>query len=287
MPFDESSVTHRHADLAEVRLHYVEAGDGPLVVLLHGFPEHWYGWRNQILALAAAGHRVVAPDLRGYNLSDKPRDVRAYRAEALAADVAGLILAAGAERARVVGHDWGAGVAWLFAMAHPERLERLAVLNGPHPARLQRALLSSPAQLARSWYMLFFQVPWLPEVVLRARDHLIVRRSLATEPTRVGAFTKEDLDRYADALARPGALRGMINYYRAAARPSLAPRLARVDAPVLSIWGDRDPHLARELAVPGAEWVPNVRVERIPEASHWVQHDAPERVNQLLIDFLQ
>jgi pimeloyl-ACP methyl ester carboxylesterase len=287
MPFDESSVTHRYADLAEVRLHYVEAGAGPLVVLLHGFPDHWYGWRNQIPALAAAGFRVVAPDLRGYNLSDKPRDLRAYRAEALAGDVAGLIRAAGAERARVVGHDWGAGVAWLFAMAHPVSLERLAVLNGPHPARLQRALMSSPAQLARSWYMLFFQIPWLPEVVFRARDHAIVRWSLTTEPTRAGAFTKDDLDRHADALAQPGALTGMINYYRAAARPSLMPRLARIDAPVLSIWGDSDPHLARELAVPGEKWVPNVRVERIPGASHWVQHDAPERVNDLLIGFFR
>lgn len=285
MPFDESSVTHRYADLADVRLHYVEAGEGPLVILLHGFPEHWYSWRNQIPALVAAGYRVIAPDLRGYNLSDKPRDVRAYGAEAIAGDVAGLIAAAGATRAHVVGHDWGGAVAWAFAMAHPDKLDRLAVLNCPHPARLRAALTSSPAQIARSYYMFLFQLPALPEALLRAGNFRLILRSLATEPTRPGAFTREDLDRYAAALGQPGAVTGMLNYYRAAIRPSLAPRMVPVEAPVLILWGDRDPHLGKELAEPVAKWVPKVRIERVPEASHWVQHDAPERVNELLLQF--
>jgi pimeloyl-ACP methyl ester carboxylesterase len=143
----------------------------------------------------------------------------------------------------------------------------------------------SPAQLAKSYYMFLFQLPALPERFLRARDYGVFRKSLATEPTRPGAFTSEDLDRYVAAIAQPGALTAMLDYYRAAFRPSLAPRLARIEAPVLGIWGERDPHLGRELAVPDAKWVPNARIERIPEASHWVQHDAPERVNELLLGF--
>src|SRR3954449_2631161 len=158
---------HREAVVNGVRLHYVEAGAGPLVVLLHGFPEFWYSWRHQIPALAAAGFRVVAPDMRGYNRSDKPRGVRAYSGDALTGDVAKLIRACGAERAVVVGHDWGAAVAWQFAMAYPALLERLVIMNAPHPARFLRALRTW-RQARKSWYMFFFQLPWLPESRFRA-----------------------------------------------------------------------------------------------------------------------
>src|SRR3954469_305232 len=231
----------RFATVDGVRLHYVEAGEGPLVVLLHGFPEFWWSWRRQIPALVAAGFRVVALDQRGYAQSDAPRDWRAYRIERLAADVAGLIEALGEERAFVVGHDWGAAVGWMVATLHPERVRRLAILNVPHPETMARTLRRSPRQLAHSWYMFFFQIPWLPEWLMRRGG----RRALGppSRDARPGAFTAEDYARYEEALLGPGGLRGPINWYRAAVRRS--PRAGRallrpIAAPVLVIWGEQD-----------------------------------------------
>jgi pimeloyl-ACP methyl ester carboxylesterase len=270
-----------------VRLHYVEAGAGPLVVLLHGFPEFWWTWRHQIPALAQAGFRVVAPDMRGYAQSDKPPHWRDYRMELLAADVAGLITALGEERASVVGHDWGAAVAWGVATLHPERVERLAILNVPHPDTMLRTLRRSPRQLLHSWYMFFFQIPWLPERLMRWGGRRTLEQTY--RDARPGAFTAEDLARYEEALLGPGGLKGPIDYYRAALRqsPRRARRLFRpIPAPVLVIWGEQDRFLAKEMADPDPRWVPDVRVVRLPDASHWVQHDEPERVNALLTDFL-
>ncbi len=275
-----------NADVGGVRLHYVEAGEGPLVVLLHGFPEFWYSWRHQIPALAAAGFRVVAPDMRGYNLSEKPRGWRLYDAALLADDIAGLIRSLGGERAHLVGHDWGAGVAYATAMRHPEAVGRLAVLNCPHQARMLEGFRTLK-QLRKSWYIFLFQIPRLPESRLSREDFSLLRRVLRTDsPT---GFTEEDLERYAEAWAQPGALTAMLNYYRAALRQSprsAAARLEPIEAPTLVIWGLRDRALGSELAEPPARLVPNARIEWIPEATHWVQHDAPERVNELLIEFL-
>ncbi len=282
-------MAHRWIDVGGLRLHCVEAGTGPLVVLLHGFPEFWYAWRHQIPALADAGYRVVAPDLRGYNTSDKPSRVRDYRPTVLVQDVADLIVALGAGSAAVAGHDWGGGLAWLLAMQHPKRVERLLLLNAPHPVRFLKGL-RSPRQLRRSWYILAFQLPWLPERLVAARDFQALRWVLRHQPTRPGAFTAQDIDRYVVAAAQPGALRAAINYYRAAFRANplaQAHGLRRVDIPTLIIWGDQDRSLGRELAEPDRAWVPDVRVERIAEASHWVQADDPERVNQLMVDFLE
>jgi pimeloyl-ACP methyl ester carboxylesterase len=282
-------VAHRHADLAGVRLHYVEAGEGPLVMLLHGFPEFWYSWRFQIPALAAAGFRVVAPDMRGYNLSDKPKGVESYALERLARDVERLIGTLGEERAVVVGHDWGGIVAWAVAMLHPERVERLVILNVPHPERFSRGL-RTPRQLLKSSYAFFFQIPWLPEKVLRAGDLAIVRSVFRNDPVRPGTFGRDDIDRYVEALSRPGALTAAINYYRALARraPTVARALRRrIEAPVMVIWGQRDLFLVPELARPNPALVPHARVERLSDASHWVQQDRPERVNALLLDFLE
>jgi pimeloyl-ACP methyl ester carboxylesterase len=281
-------VAHRYADLAGVRLHYVEAGEGPLVVLLHGFPEFWFSWRFQIPALAAAGFRVVAPDMRGYNLSDRPTGVEGYALETLARDVERLIGALGEERAVVVGHDWGGIVAWAVAMLHPERVGRLAILNVPHPERLSRGL-RTPRQLLKSSYAFFFQIPWLPERVLRAGDFAIVRSVFRNDPVRPGTFGEDDIGRYVEALSRPGALTAAINYYRALARraPALAWTLRRrIEVPVLVIWGQRDLFLVPELARPNPGLVPDARVERLPDASHWVQQDRPEKVNALLLGFL-
>ena len=284
----EPSLAHRYADLGEVRLHYVEAGEGPLVVLLHGFPEFWFSWRVQIPALAAGGFRVVAPDMRGYNLSDKPGGLESYALERLARDVERLIGALGEERAVIVGHDWGGIVAWATAALHPGRVERLAILNVPHPERLSRGL-RTPRQLLKSSYAFFFQIPWLPEKVLRAGDFALVRSVFRNDPVRPGTFGGDDIDRYVEALSRPGALTAAINYYRALARraPTLAKKLRRrIGAPVLVIWGQKDLFLVPELARPHPALVPNARVERLPDASHWVQQDRPERVNALLLDFL-
>lgn len=272
-----------------VRLHYVEAGSGPLVVLLHGFPEFWWSWRHQIPVLAEAGFRVVAVDMRGYGQSDAPPSWRDYRMEALAADVAGLITALGEERAFVVGHDWGAAVAWMVATLHPERVQRLAILNVPHPETMLRTLRRSPKQLLHSWYMFFFQIPWLPE-------HLagwMRRRFLEAtyRDARPGAFTAEDYARYEEALLdSPGGLKGPIDYYRAALRQS--PRRAQalfrpIPAPVLVIWGTQDRFLTEQMADPDPRYVPDVRVVKLPDASHWVQHDEPERVSTLLIEHFQ
>ena len=282
-------MAHRWIDVGGLRLHCVEAGTGPLVVLLHGFPEFWYAWRHQIPALADAGYRVVAPDLRGYNTSDKPSRVRDYRPRVLVQDVADLIVALGAGSAAVAGHDWGGGLAWLLAMQHPKRVERLVLLNAPHPVRFLKGL-RSPRQLRRSWYILAFQLPWLPERLVAARDFQALRWIFRHQPTRPGASTAQDIDRYVAAAAQPGALRAAINYYRAAFRANplaQAHGLRRVDIPTLIIWGDQDRSLGRELAEPDRAWVPDVRVERIAEASHWVQADDPERVNQLMVDFLE
>jgi pimeloyl-ACP methyl ester carboxylesterase len=281
-------VEHRYADLGDVRLHYVEAGEGPLVVLLHGFPEFWYSWRLQIPALAEAGFRVVAPDMRGYNLSDKPRGAKNYRAELLGQDVVRLIRACGEERASVVGHDWGAAVAWMVAMHHPKQVEEVAILNVPHPERFLRGLRTL-RQLRKSWYIFFFQIPWLPEIAVRAGNFAPLRAAFRNDRMRAGAFSSRDIERYVEAISRPGALTAAINYYRALFRltPTRARRqIRRVEMPVLVIWGEQDRYLGAELAEPARNRVPNVRVERLPDASHWVQLDRPEKVNALLLEFL-
>ena len=266
--------------MGDQRLHYVEAGEGPLIVLLHGFPEFWFGWRLQIEPLVAAGFRVVVPDTRGYNLSWKPEGFEAYAVELLAADIRGLIEERGAKSALLVGHDWGGSIAWITAMNHPEVVERLAILNAAHPRRLQEGL-RNPNQLRKSWYFFFFAVPGLPEDVVHARDWHFFRHFLhdANPP-----YTPQELERYVEAWSQPGAAAGMINYYRASVRQSqkeAAAKLRPVSAPTLVIWGERDSYLGPELAEPDRDDVPNLdRVERLPDASHWVHHDAAERVDR-------
>jgi pimeloyl-ACP methyl ester carboxylesterase len=269
-----------------VRLHAVEAGSGPLVVLLHGFPEFWWSWRHQIPALAAAGFHVVAPDLRGYNLSDRPTRVADYGLRHLTADVAGLIRAMDERKAHVVGHDWGGGIAWEFAMLYPHMLERLAILNAPHPVRLQQAFLRSFSQLKKSWYMLYFQIPELPERFLAADDFKNLRRSLSLG--RSGRVPLEQIQPYVDAARRADGLRGALHYYRAMMRSLVTGRLPKpepIDAPVLVLWGEKDPFLGKELAQPPSSWVKNARVELLPNASHSVQLDESEQVGALLAQF--
>jgi pimeloyl-ACP methyl ester carboxylesterase len=275
-------LSHRRAALGSVTLHYVEAGHGSPVIFLHGFPEFWYSWQHQITAVAAAGFRAIAPDLRGYNESDKPPRVADYRLELLVDDVARLISLVGGAPAIVVGHDWGGVIAWELAMRRPELVARLVILNAPHPAAFMREL-HTPRQLLRSWYMFFFQLPWLPEWRIAAGDYALLRRTFPP------CFTTADIDRYKQALMQPGALTAMVNYYRAAMRyPSSTARHGRIiQAPTLLIWGERDPFLGVRLTEGLTKWAPGLRVERWRDVGHWVQNEAPERVNALLVEFLQ
>ncbi len=282
-------VAHRFISTNGVKLHVAEAGpqEGPLVVLLHGFPELWYGWRRQIPALAAAGFRVLVPDQRGYNLSDKPPRVRDYATHVLAEDVVGLFDALGCERALLVGHDWGGGVAWTLAEQHPERLKALAVLNCPHGRAFQEVLRRSPRQLLRSWYMGFFQLPWLPEATLGAGGAARLERAMTGSASRPDVLSQEDLAVYREAWSQPGALRAMLNWYRAGLRhPPPSPQGEMIETPTLLIWGEKDTALGAELIEPIARHCSEIRVERLAEASHWVQHEEHERVNELLAAFL-
>jgi pimeloyl-ACP methyl ester carboxylesterase len=293
--FDEADVTHERATVNGVSLHYVTAGpeDGDLVLCLHGFPEFWYSWHHQLPALAEAGYRVVAPDLRGYNRSERPAGVDAYRLEKLVGDVVGLIDHCGRERAHVVGHDWGGLIAWQVGIDRPEVVDRLAVLNAPHPTRYQRHLRSSPSQLAKSWYVFYFQLPILPEIGFRFNDYAVLESTLS-DTVRPDAFTDDDIERYKSALATPGALTAAINYYRALGRQRARELLTgggidveRVDVPTLLLWGERDVALDVALTEDLDALVPDLRIERYPDASHWVQFDAPERVNDALLGFFE
>jgi pimeloyl-ACP methyl ester carboxylesterase len=306
------AVEHRFVETNGVRLHCAVAGDGPLVILLHGFPESWYSWRHQIEALAPH-FRVVAPDMRGYNESDKPRAVSAYALPELVADVRGLITAFGEREAVIVGHDWGGAVAWTFAMEQPEATRRLVVMNCPHPAIFAEHLRLNGRQILRSWYMFFFQIPWLPETLLglgRARPIAdAVRRSTVCKD----AITSEDFDRLREAASRPGALRSALNYYRAAFRapeaqatwpgwlrrfihgdrplPGVRERREdwpKIAAPTLLIWGEGDVALGKELTI-GMEplFSGPLEIKYLPLCGHWVQQEQAEAVNGYLLDFLR
>ena len=288
-PRVDDIVSHRYARVNGVRLHYVETSDStelPAVVLLHGFPDFWYGWRRQIPALHEAGFRVIAPDLRGYNLSEKPRGVFAYSPDKLCCDVVALIHHLGLERAHIVGHDWGGVIAWRLAMQHAHVVDKLAILNAPHPAAYRHELRSLD-QLRRSWYALFFQLPRLPEHLLRANNYAALRTVWRFDPKKRAAWTREDLRRSVEAMAQPRALTAALNYYRALLR---SPRQTQSEPnPVahstLVLWGERDRYLSPKLLDGLENWVPNLRIERFPNASHWVQHDAAHEVNRHLIEF--
>ncbi|MCL7417461.1 MAG: alpha/beta hydrolase [Halalkalicoccus sp.] len=290
--------SHEEAIVNGVRIHYVEAGEGPLVVLLHGFPEHWYSWREQIPALVEAGYRVAVPDMRGYNRSEKPPGVSAYRIGHLVEDVRALIDHCGEERAHLVGHDWGGLVAWEVAARHPDHVDRLAVLNAPHPGAYRRELRALDSdQRRRSWYVLLFQLPLLPELLFRVDDQRLLEAMFREEATNPEAFDEEAIRRYKRACARPGAMRAMLNYYRAAFRgtvravipgwgdPDATTSDGLVGRPTLVLWGTEDAALSKRLTEDLEEWVSDIEIERVEGASHWVQLDAPERVNDSLVGF--
>ncbi len=290
LPQDMNTMNIEHTTIRTngVDLHVAQAGpaDGPPLILLHGFPEYWGGWSKQIPALAAAGYRVWAPDQRGYNLSSKPAGLRAYDIDEMARDVVGLIDATGQRQVRLVGHEWGAAVAWWVAGKYPERLSHLAILNVPHVAVMFRTVWRSWAQMRRSWYIFFFQIPRVPEASLRRNNWSNAIRSLKGSSRR-GVFTPEDIDGYRAAWSQPGAIGSMINWYRAAARSQRKlTGLGRIRVPTLMIWGARDIALGREMAQPSIDLCDSGRLVFIEEAGHFVQHEEPERVSRLLLEFL-
>jgi pimeloyl-ACP methyl ester carboxylesterase len=286
----QTAVKHDYAQLGGVRLHYAECGSGDeLVILLHGFPECWYSWRHQLPVLGARYH-VVAPDMRGFNLSDKPPRVEDYRIELLVEDVVGLINHFGTERAAIVGHDWGAAVAWALAQRHPEVVSRLATLQVPPPAAWKENF--TLRQFLRSWYMFFFQLPGLPEWWARANDFAKVEQMYEDTSFRPGAFSDEDITAYKEALRRPGALTSAINYYRANVFRSLFGSSkrqgdTRIRVPTLFIYGELDVAIIPD-TVRGLERFIDApyREVRIPDSGHWVQNEAVEEVNAALMEFL-
>jgi pimeloyl-ACP methyl ester carboxylesterase len=269
-----------------VRLHLAEAGPagGPALFLLHGFPEIWQAWEGYIAAFAAAGFHVIAPDQRGYDTSEKPLGVRAYDLDQLAADITGLADHFGAGRFSVIGHDWGGIVGWWIATRRRERLDRLAVINAPHPSIWREAMTTDPEQRRRSRYVKFFRLPWLPELLLRRKRFAALRLSL--ERTTSGP-TGTELDRYIKAWTSPGALTAMLNWYRALLGRDL-PRSAdvRLNVPVLMLWGERDPYGVRGLAQASLRRCERGSVIYLPQASHWVQHEEQARCCAALLDFL-
>lgn len=265
-------------------MHYVTAGSGPLLVLLHGFPDFWYTWRRQLAPLAER-FTVVAPDQRGYNESEKPG--WGYGVDVLVADVVELIERLGHERALLVGHDWGGAVAWATAIARPQRVERLAVLNTPHPARFAEELLCNLRQMLRSAYMGFFTLPALPELALNANNYAVIERALRRDLK--DRISTEEIAAYKLALSKPGALTAGLNWYRAAAAQGPAGLLADGQSlctrPTLLIWGDRDPYLGPELFVDNERFAPQLSTLHVPGASHWVHQWAPELVTRELTAF--
>ncbi len=283
----ESDYTHRSIAVGDVDLHLVETGksDAPPVVFLHGFPEFWYGWHRQLEPIARAGHRAIAPDQRGYNESDKPKAAADYRLDRLADDVVGLIDALDLESVHLVGHDWGGVVAWWLGLARPDRIDRLAILNAPHPKTFRRHLTSRPAQMLKSWYMYLFQLPALPEQLLGAGNGIVATRMLKAT-SRAGAFAPGELSTYREAWSKPGAWQGMLNWYRAMFRhPPDPPENWRVEVPTLVVWGEQDQALDADLAAASLEWCENGDLEYLSDATHWVQHEYAAGVNRMLVNF--
>jgi pimeloyl-ACP methyl ester carboxylesterase len=287
-------VRHNYAEVNGIRLHYAESGTGEgLVILLHGFPEFWYSWRHQLVALSESFH-VVAPDLRGYNLSDKPPRVEDYRIDKIVGDVIGLIDHFGARQAAIVGHDWGAGVAWAVAQKHPERVSKLAVLQVPL-LEVWRANLTFK-QLMRSWYMFFFQIPRLPEWLLARQNYRAIERTFQEKVARRNSFTPEDVERYKEAARQPGALTGAVNYYRANLVDRLSrkqpadnqQRSRRIQVPTLFIFGEQDFAIIPATVRGQQKYIDaEYREVRIRDSGHWVQNEAPEEVNAALLEFLR
>ena len=291
-----TAIRHDYASVNGVRLHYAHAGQGPLVLFLHGFPEFWYCWKPQLEEFGR-DHLAVAPDLRGFNLSDRPPDVKQYKARILVEDVRALAAhLTGQEKFVLVAHDWGGAVAWAYAMAHPQTLSRLVIVNSPHPVPFARELAHNPAQDKASQYMNLLRSDKAERVLSENNYARLV--SMTLEGWSKGSIDAEEKAAYLEAWSQPGALTGSLNYYRAsplyppagddpgakALHLNAADFMVRV--PTLVVWGMRDQAL-----LPGnldglEACVPDLRIERLPEASHWVMHEQPAQLNRLIRAFI-
>ena len=290
-----TAIDHDYASVNGVRLHYAHAGTGPLILFLHGFPEFWYCWKRQLEDLGR-DHLAVAPDLRGFNLSDRPADVKQYKARILVEDIRALAEHLGHKKFVLVAHDWGGAVAWAYAIAHPQTLHRLVIVNSPHPVAFARELAHNKNQQQASQYMNLLRSDKAERVLSENNYARLVKMTL--EDWSKGTVDAAETAAYIEAWSQPGALTGSLNYYRASPLypPSaedpgakvlqLHPADFMVRVPTLVVWGMRDRAL-----LPGnldglQECVPDLRIERLPQASHWVMHDEPERLNRMIREFV-
>jgi epoxide hydrolase 4 len=269
-----------------VNLHIAEAGveGNPLVILLHGFPEFWWAWRHQIRALALSGFHVLAPDQRGYHLSSKPVEIGSYHLDALAGDILALADQFRARKIHLVGHDWGGIVAWWLSAHHPERIRRLAILNAPHPVVTKTYLLTHPTQLLRSSYISLFQLPWIPEYLLKRRNFALLRQILLRS-SRPGTFTEQDLSAYAQAWSRTAALTSMLNWYRALRLYTADSRTLEIAPKTLILWGTQDQFLEPGLAEESMDHCRSSQVKHLESATHWLHLEEPQRISRELIEF--
>lgn len=279
------SWTHNSITNNGIKLHYVTQGEGPLMLMLHGFPEFWYSWRKQI-PVFAQNYKVVALDLRGYNDSDKPAEQSAYVMAEFVKDIQGVIRGLGYDKCVLVGHDWGGAIAWTFAHDYPEMVDRLIVLNLPHPAKMAQGLWNPP-QLLRSSYIFFFQLPWLPELAIEANNYQALEIAFTGMAVNKAAFSPTDLQMYKQAAAKPGALTAMLNYYRNAFQQGFFNKTWNMlEVPTLLIWGEEDTALGIELTHGTEQYVRDLQIQYIPNCSHWVQQECPDLVNRYMQEFL-
>jgi pimeloyl-ACP methyl ester carboxylesterase len=301
---EKSMLKDKYVKVNGVRLHYVTAGKGPLILFLHGFPEFWYEWKNQLVEFGK-DHQAVAPDMRGYNLSDKPTDLDQYKMASLVEDIRGLAdhLSHG-KKFVLVAHDWGGAVAWSFAIAHPDYLSKLVIINAPHPGVFAKLLSSDPAQQKASQYMLMFRGE-NAEKTLSANDYAGLVGAVLGAGLKTGAFTEADKQEYIKAWSQPGALTGGLNYYRAnhvgppapakegdpksasTGNFALDPTKLTVKVPTLVIWGEKDTALLTQNLDGLDQFVPQLTIKRIPDGSHWVIHEKAAEVNADIREFIQ
>lgn len=289
---------HKYAEVNGVKLHYVCSGSGKLMLFLHGFPEFWYEWKNQ-LAEFGQDYFAVAPDMRGYNLSDKPESLADYQVDVLVDDVKALADHLGYSKFTLIAHDWGGAIAWVFALKYPNYLDKLVIINAPHPIVFQRELIENPAQQEASQYMLVFRSE-VAESMLSSENYALLVQNTLSEGLEKGFFTEEDKQAYLAAWSQPGALTGGLNYYRAAevGPPSSEDDKSRLTAfssnfpdpiiqvPTLVIWGEKDPYLLLGNLEGLSDYVPNLTIKRIEDGSHWVVHEQPKLVNQYIREFI-
>lgn len=287
---DNRELRHEFVKVNGIRMHYVTMGNGSLVVLLHGFPEFWYSWRHQIVALSKQ-FKVVAPDMRGYGETEKPVKVDAYRIEKIVKDIVELVHGLGYEKATIAGHDWGGIIAWSIAMMEPDVVEKLIIMNAPHPGVYSKHISKNVKQMLRSWYVFFFQIKGIPELMLSNNNYKILQSSLLNSSVRKECFTEKDIETYICSW-KSGGVSGGINYYRANLSlrywlNSNAVSFPKIKVPVLHIWAEGDKFLGKELTKNTQEFIDaSYQLHLIPNCGHWVQQEASDEVNGAMIKFL-